>query len=240
MNNTELFKHLIGCVDLSAPHEGCNTASIEALCAKAQTPHGNVAAVAVRPDFVAQTKTLLAGTGIKTAATISFPDGGEDTLTLEEETTKAISDGADEIELLMAHTALSEGRPGFAETQIVRIKRCCGDAILKVILEVGELPDMDTIREASDVALAAGADILVTASGKSTEASSQSQTEAVLASIAKVDVTKGLKIGESTSSTPDLMACLKSAQQIYGNAMPNARVFRVNGNAILDELLVDI
>lgn len=240
MNDTELFKNLIGCLDLSAPHDGCDRSSIEELCASAQTLHGNVAAVAVRPEFVVQTKILLAGTGIKTVATIGFPDGGEDTLALEGQTTQAILDGADEIELLIAHKALSEGRPGFAETQIVRIKRCCGDAILKVVLEVGDLPDTRTIGEASDIALAAGADILVTSSGKSGATSSSNQTEVVLASLAKVGISKGLKIGESISATSDVTASLKSAQKIYGDTMLNARVFRINGNSVLSELLAKI
>lgn len=240
MNDTELFKQLIGYLDLSAPDEGCNTVSLEALCTRAQTPHGTVAAVSVPPAFVNQTKALLAGTDVKTAAKISFPDGGEDTLALEDETNKAISEGAEEIELIMAHKALCEGRPGFTETQIVRVKRCCKDAILKVVLEVDALPDMDTLQEASDVALAAGADMLVTSKGQSTDVSNPDELDTILASIAKVDVTRGLKIGESMGATSDIVAYLQTAQKTYGNTMPSPRIFRVNGNAVLDELLTSI
>lgn len=233
MNDTGYLQELTGFLDLSARDE-CDAAAIETLCARAQTPYGPVAAVLVPSGFVEQAKRLLAGTGIKIAAQISFPDGGEDTVALETEIAKAVSDGAEEIEFVMAHKVLTEGRPGFAETQIVRIKRKCGNAMLKVVLEIGDFPNTRTIVEACDVALAAGADMLATSSGKSAKLATKDDIEAVLATIAKAVGSKGFKIGEDANSASDILNQLKLAQEICGNTSPDMQFFRANGNAILN------
>src|SRR5207244_1351811 len=50
--------------------------------------------------------------------------------------------------------------------EIVAIKEACGDAHLKVILETGELGTYDSVRRASILAMAAGADFIKTSTGK--------------------------------------------------------------------------
>ncbi|MEP0521965.1 MAG: deoxyribose-phosphate aldolase [Hyphomicrobiales bacterium] len=233
MNDIGFLQELTGFLDLSAVDE-CDAAAIEALCAKAQTPNGPVAAVVVPSGFVGQAKRLLAGTGIKTAAQISFPNGGEDTVALETETEIAVSDGAEEIEFVMAYKIFADGRPGFAETQIVRMKRKCGDAMLKVVLEVGEFPDTKVISDASTVALAAGADMLGTSNGQSMHVPTQDQSRAILSTIAEADVGKGFKIGERTEAAADILKQFKLAREICANTSANKQFFRANGNAVLD------
>ena len=46
------------------------------------------------------------------------------------------------------------------------MKEACGDAHLKVILEVAELGTYDNVRRASLLAMAAGADFIKTSTGK--------------------------------------------------------------------------
>lgn len=240
MNDSELIKKLIGCLDLSAIDDASDNSAIDAMCSRAQTPHGNVSAVAVRSQFVAQARKLLANSDVKVAVAINFPDGGEDTLALEQEAAKAIADGADEIELLMAHKALSEGRPGFAETQIVRIKRVCGEKPLKVILEMGSLNNTDIIREAAEVALAAGADILVSASDISDANTNAAQLENMLSVVTEQNETKGIKFGGNLASTAQALSLFENAKNIYGDKALDANHFRLSGNDVLEELLAKI
>jgi len=240
MSDTDLLKGLIGCLDLTNLNDDCDSAAIAALCAKAQTPHGNVAAVCIWPRFVSEAKDLLSGTGIKVVTVVNFPDGGEDTLAVEADTRHALADGADEIDLVMAYKALAEGRPGFAETQIVRIKRVCGDAVLKVILETGALQDAETIRKAADVALAAGADFLKTSTGKVATNATLEAAEILLTAIAETDKTIGFKPAGGIKTSSDAIAYFDAAKRIRGDAAPNLALFRLGASSVLDAMIASI
>jgi deoxyribose-phosphate aldolase len=52
---------------------------------------------------------------------------------------------------------LKEGRLGAVRDDIAAVKRACGDAHLKVILETGELGTYDNVRRATLLAIAGGA-----------------------------------------------------------------------------------
>ena len=62
--------------------------------------------------------------------------------------------------------AFLSGRYAKVYDEIVQVKEACGDAHLKVILEVGELGTYDNVRRASLLAMAAGADFIKTSTGK--------------------------------------------------------------------------
>ena len=67
-------KQALACLDLTSLNDGDSEASTAALCAKAQTAFGNVAAVCVWPRFVAQARAALPR-GVRVAAVANFPDG---------------------------------------------------------------------------------------------------------------------------------------------------------------------
>ncbi|MCL4156221.1 UNVERIFIED_CONTAM: hypothetical protein GTU68_010605, partial [Idotea baltica] len=177
---------------------------------------------------------------IKVVTVVNFPDGGEDTVAVEAATRQALADGADEIDLVMPYKALAEGRPGFAETQIVRIKRICGDKVLKVILETGELQDAETIRKAADVALAAGADFLKTSTGKVATNATLEAAEILLTAIAETDKTIGLKPAGGIKTSADAIAYFDVAKRIRGDASPSAALFRIGASSVLDALVAAI
>ena len=163
----ENAKRALGLVDLTNLNDNCTAEDITALTGRTVTDHGSVAAVCVWPRFVAQAVKELKGTGVKVATVVNFPEGGEDTEAVVAETRQAIADGADEIDMVMAYRALVSGRKGFAEEQIIRVKQAIPDsALLKVILETGEIKDPLLIHAASNVAIAAGADFIKTSTGK--------------------------------------------------------------------------
>ena len=62
--------------------------------------------------------------------------------------------------------AFLSGRYAQVYDEICRVKEACGEAHLKVILEIGELGTYDNVRRASLLAMAAGADFIKTSTGK--------------------------------------------------------------------------
>ena len=78
----------------------------------------------------------------------------------------AVELGADEIDMVIDRGAFLSGRYAKVYDEIVRVKEACGEAHLKVILEIGELGTYDNVRRASLLAMAAGADFIKTSTGK--------------------------------------------------------------------------
>ncbi|WP_407048574.1 deoxyribose-phosphate aldolase [Methyloraptor flagellatus] len=228
-------------LDLTDLSDGCTDAAIDALCARAETPVGNVAAVCVFPAFVARAKKTLAGTGIAVATVVNFPAGGDDTVAVEAETDKALADGADEIDLVMPYRAFLAGRPGFAETQIVRVKRRLGAAHkLKVILETGRLVEPAAIRAASDLALGAGADFIKTSTGKVDVNATPAAAEIMLTAIRDSGRPAGFKAAGGIRTAADAAVYLDLADRILGPDWASARTFRFGASGLLDDLLAQL
>ena len=78
----------------------------------------------------------------------------------------AVQLGADEVDMVIDRGAFLSGRYAKVYDEIVRVKDACGEAHLKVILETGELGTYDSVRRASLLAMAAGADFIKTSTGK--------------------------------------------------------------------------
>ena len=227
-------------VDLTDLSDTCTDAAIAALCARAVTPHGAVAAVCVFPRFVAGARRHLAGTGVKVATVVNFPAGGEDTRAVERETAAAVADGAEEIDLVMPYAAFVQGQRGFAETQIVRVKRQTGGALLKVILETGRLADPALIRAAADLAIGAGADFIKTSTGKVEVNATPAAAEAMLEAIRDGGRPVGFKAAGGVRSTAEAGVYLALADRILGPDWATPARFRFGASALLEDLVATL
>ena len=74
--------------------------------------------------------------------------------------------GADEIDIVLNRSLFLGGRYAEAFEELVAAREAAGSTHLKVILETGELGSYDRIRQASMLAMAAGADFIKTSTGK--------------------------------------------------------------------------
>ena len=154
-------------LDLTSLNDGDTDADIIALCDKAKSPLGQPAAVCVWPRFVALAKAELAGTDVKVAAVANFPDGAADIERAVADTKEIVEAGGDEVDVVFPYRALMEGDAAIGAALVSAVKEACGDrAALKVIVESGELKTEALIRQASAIALKAGADFIKTSTGK--------------------------------------------------------------------------
>ncbi|MCB0737608.1 MAG: deoxyribose-phosphate aldolase [Bacteroidetes bacterium] len=124
---------------------GCTQAEIEEMCTKAaQTKmHG----VCVPPFFVPAAKKALENSDLEIITVVGFPFGYNNINTKAEETKKAISDGATEIDMVMNISAFKSGMINHVADGIDSIKTLCGmnDLPLKVIIESGILTQKEII-----------------------------------------------------------------------------------------------
>ena len=145
--------------------EGADTPErVRALCDRARQPVPGepsppvpmVAAVCVYPAMIGPARRRLEGTGIRVASVAtSFPSGQSPLEIRLAEVAEAVAAGADEIDMVINRGAFLAGRYDEVQDEIAAVKRTCGEAHLKVILETGELGTLDQVRLASDLALEA-------------------------------------------------------------------------------------
>lgn len=173
-NLLEVYRQIFGMLDLTTLEGADHTATAEALCGRAlgwqkQIPERlHPAAVCVYPVFVHSVREALRDSGIHTASVAgAFPSGQSPMEVRLHELEYALDAGADEIDMVISRGRLLAGDETYVLEEVAAFKRIChGRALLKVILETGELKEERLIRQASRLVMKAGADFLKTSTGK--------------------------------------------------------------------------
>ncbi|HMA76199.1 MAG TPA: deoxyribose-phosphate aldolase [Candidatus Krumholzibacteriaceae bacterium] len=121
--------------------------------------------VCVNTHYVPLVKSQVKGTGIKVCSVSGFPLGAVNSLVKAFEAERAVSDGADEIDMVLNIGALKSGREKYARDDIKKVvKACAGEAIVKVIIEAALLSEEEK-REACLIAVDGGASFVKTSTG---------------------------------------------------------------------------
>ena len=232
--------------------EGSDTpGKVSALCSKAIRPDPtdpsipSCAAVCVYPNLVPVAKERLAGTGVKVASvSTAFPSGQSPLDVKLRETEEAAAMGADEIDMVIDRGAFLSGRYAKVFDEIVRVKEACGDAHLKVILEVGELGTYDNVRRASLLAMAAGADFIKTSTGKLPGAATLPVQLVMLEAIRDVHDETGRKIGmKPAGGVRTAKNAIQYIVQVYETLGPEwltPDLYRIGASSLLNDVLMQI
>jgi len=129
-----------------------------------------VAGVCVQPWWVDVVAAALAGTGVRCGAVAGFPLGATTTDAKAFEACQAVAHGADEIDMVMAITALKSGDHDAMRDDVAAVVgAACSAAtveqpVVKVILEMCYLSEQEK-RVAAELAIEAGADFVKTSTG---------------------------------------------------------------------------
>ena len=238
-NRRDVARRALACLDLTNLNDDCTEADIALLCERALTPHGPVAAVCVWPRFVALAKARLAGGPVRIASVVNFPSGGEDTPATVAEAERALADGADEIDTVIPYRLVVH-RPDAVDVHVRSVRQACGPALLKAILETGELKDEALIRRASEAAIEAGADFIKTSSGKTKTHASLDAARVMLAVIAEGGGRVGFKPSGGIRTLDDAAAYLDLADAMLGPSWARPSTFRFGASGLLDALLAEL
>ncbi len=120
--------------------------------------------VCVNSGYVPFAKQILKNTDIKVCSVVGFPLGAMSPLAKIYETSQALKDGADEIDMVMNVGYFKTGQIAKVLDEITQIKRETDKKILKVILETCFLSD-EQKKLACQVCVDAGADFVKTSTG---------------------------------------------------------------------------
>lgn len=202
MLNSKMFDHTLLKADAT-------TAQIDQICAEAL--QYDFASVCCNSYYTAHVAEKLKGSTVKTCTVVGFPLGQMSTRAKAAETEIAVQDGAQEIDMVINVGALKEQKDETVMQDIRAVKKACGAALLKVIIETCLLTDVEKVR-ACELAVAAGADFVKTSTGFSTGG-------AKAADVALMRKTVGPELGVKASGGIHTRAEAESMAQAGANRL---------------------
>lgn len=245
----DAIRMAVSMIDLTTLEGKDTEGKIFALCQKAMRPlvetsfDLHVAALCVYPNLIASAKKYLKGSGVKVASVAtSFPSGQTPLKIKAEEVRKVIELGADEVDMVISRGEFLEGHYDNTFKEVSEIKSVCGDVILKVILETGELETYDNVRKASLLAMSAGADFIKTSTGKVQPAATLPVTLVMLEAIRDFYDETGRKVGMKPAggirTTKDALTYLCLVKETLGDEWLTPDLFRIGASSLLNDLLM--
>ena len=138
---------------------------IEQICKEAHQWH--FASVCVNSCWVPLCAKILAKSEVKVCTVVGFPLGAMGTESKAFEAKRAVTEGADEIDMVINVGWLKNHDDDLVLDDIAKVKQACGKKTLKVIIETCLLTDEQKVR-ACRLAKTAGADFVKTSTGFST------------------------------------------------------------------------
>ncbi len=204
-----------------------------------------VAAVCVYPSMVKVAKKALGDSGVKVASvSTAFPSGQAPRDVKIRDTKFAVSEGADEIDMVISRGKFHMGEYNFVFDEIAAVKEACGDARLKVILETGELVTYDKVRRASDIAMYAGADFIKTSTGKISPAATMPVTLVMLEAIRDFYYKTGKRIAMKPAGgigkSKLALHYLVMLNEVLGEAWMNNEWFRFGASSLANDILMQL
>lgn len=154
----KLFDHTILKAD-------AGKAAVKKICEEAKE-YGFMS-VCVNGYYTAYVAKLLEESDVRVCTVVGFPLGQMATGAKAMEAKIAVEDGADEVDMVINVGALKDGDDDLVLRDIREVKKACGHALLKVIIETCLLTEEEKKR-ACRLSKEAGADFVKTSTGFST------------------------------------------------------------------------
>ncbi len=236
-----MARRLISLTDLTSLNESDDAASVRALSLLARSAAVNPAAVCIWARGIPVALDALRDSGIPVCAVANFPGGAADIESAVAETAAAVAAGAAEVDVVFPYRALLAGDTHAGLGLVRGCREACGErALLKVILETGQLASADNIRLAAGIAIDGGADFLKTSTGKTQPAATPDAAAVlldVIAAAGRGDRAIGFKASGGIRTIEDAMVYLALYEQRFGSGSASPNNFRIGASALFKELL---
>jgi deoxyribose-phosphate aldolase len=195
--------------------------------------------------MVGVAKKALGDRGINIASVATaFPSGQAPLSVKLDDTRMAVAEGANEIDMVISRGEFLAGNYGLVFDEILAIKEACGQAHLKVILETGELGTLDRVREASELAMHAGADFIKTSTGKIQPAATMQVTLVMLQAIRDYFTATGRMVGMKPAGgiaqSKLAIHYLVMLRETLGNAWMTPEWFRFGASSLANDVLMQL
>lgn len=250
-NNKEVYKFLFNTIDLTTLKSTDSPSSVARFTENVnnfaeQFPSlPNVAAICVYPNFAEVVRTVLEVTPVKIACVSgAFPSSQSFEEVKIAETSMAVANGADEIDIVFNLGYYFDGDYESVTDEIQEQKEACRGGRLKVILETGALKTARNIKQASVLSLYSGADFLKTSTGKEYPGASLEAAYVMAMCIKeyyeKTGTRVGFKAAGGVSTTEDAVKYYTIIKEVLGEEWLTNEYFRLGASRLANTLLSDI
>lgn len=241
----ERLRLIVSCCDLTTLEPGDTPEKVDGLARRALRPVPGdpqcppVAAVCVLPHLVGAALSVLEGSSVVVAcATADFPAGAARAVVKQAQIRAARGAGAQEIDAVANRALLDE--PGSFLDEVRGLKGAAGDAPLKVILETGELDDLDRIRRAAILAAWAGADTIKTSTGKTAVGATPEAAFVMARALSEIKRVTGravgIKVAGGIRTAADAGRYVEIVDGTLGAQWLRPELFRIGASSLLDDV----
>ncbi|MDD3266302.1 MAG: deoxyribose-phosphate aldolase [Burkholderiales bacterium] len=239
MTLKETAKTTLGLIDLTTLNDNDTNDVIIELCKNATTNFGSVPAICIFRQFIPIAKQYIFehSLDIKIATVTNFPHGSDNIEQALQETKEAIDLGADEVDIVFPYKSLIAGNQEIGAEIVKKAKEICGDKILKVIIESGELKNPELIRLASEISINNGADFIKTSTGKVKVNATLEATEIMLNTIKNSGKKCAFKAAGGVRLVSEAKEYLNLTTKIMGNDWINSNNFRFGASSLLNDVI---
>lgn len=251
-NNTEeVKKFLFNCIDLTTLSSSDSDESVMHFTEKVNQFDDefpdlkNVAAICVYPNFAPIVKNTLEVDGVNIACVSGgFPSSQTFIEVKIAETAMAISQGANEIDIVISVGKFLSGAYEEMCDEIEELKAVCKDNHLKVILETGALKSASNIKKASILAMYSGADFIKTSTGKQQPAATPEAAYVMCEAIKEYYQKTGRKVGfkpaGGINTVNDAVVYYTIVKEVLGEEWLSNEWFRLGTSRLANLLLSEI
>ena len=211
------------------------------LLAALGVPPVRVGAVCVYHEMVPTAVQVLAGTGVPVAAvSTGFPAGLAPFETKLREVELSVAAGAAEIDIVITRRHVFAGDWQALYDELRAYRAACGPAHLKAILATGDLSTLESVAQASWVAMMAGADFIKTSTGKETVNATLPVSLVMVRAIRDYFELTGRRVGfkpaGGISTTKSALGMLTLIREELGPDWLTPTLFRLGASSLLTDI----
>ena len=246
--NADVYKFCYAAIDLTTLSPCDSEESVAEFARRAAEftldyPHlPNVASICVYPPFVETVGLEIDATPLRiTSVAGGFPSSQTFLEVKMLEVAMAIENGADEVDVVLNVGKIMSGSLDEAANEIEVLREESEGATLKVILETGALQSPELIRQASLLAMQAGADFIKTSTGKIDVAATPEAAVVMCHAIKDFYQKSGKRVGFKAAggirTAQEAALYYTIVKEILGQEWLTTDLFRIGASSLANNLL---
>ena len=247
-NTAEVYKFCFSAIDLTTLSPCDSEESVAAFARRAaefaldypEIP--NVASICVYPPFVETVGLEIDATPLRiTSVAGGFPSSQTFLEVKMLEVAMAVENGADEVDIVLNVGKMLSGSLDEAANEVEVLREESDGATLKVILETGALRTPELIRQASLLAMQAGADFIKTSTGKIDVAATPEAAVVMCHAIKDYHAKSGRQVGFKAAggirTAEEAALYYTIVKEILGEEWLTPELFRIGASSLANNLL---
>lgn len=250
-HDKETLKRIFSCIDLTTLKPTDNEDTVLAFVEKVNQFEDkypdlpSVASICTWPLYAATVSRSLEVESVRTCCVSGgFPSSQTFFEVKVAETSLALHDGADEIDIVQNAGKIENGDYESLADETDELKALCADKTLKVILETGALKSLDNVKKAALIAMYSGADFIKTSTGKEVPGADPESFCVMCKTIREYADETGRKVGIKAAggiSTPqEALLYWTIAKIVLGKEWLDNKSFRIGASKLANNLLSEI